>query len=74
MAGKTKIPDSANIVFSGDSAAKLVAGLTETKIANLTTIFAKKAEISKIRLEDVEKMAKLINANIANGSCGFGCF
>ncbi len=61
-------------VISAEATERIVTAVAEAKIANLREILGKKEEIAKMRTEDVDKLAKLLESNVAHGSCGIGCW
>ncbi len=67
-------PTAGTVVLDAGAAAKLVAGITEAKLANIREILATRKEIAAMRAEDVEKLARLAEVNVANGGCGIGCW
>jgi DNA-binding GntR family transcriptional regulator len=70
-----KVPEAgATIVLEEKAAAQFAAGIKEAKLANIREVLSKSKEISAMRAEDVDKLARLAEANVAHGSCGIGCW
>lgn len=67
-------PTAGTVVLDAGAAAKLTAGITNAKLANIREVLAKRKEIAAMRGEDVEKLARLAEANVASGHCGIGCW
>ena len=67
-------PIAGTVVLDGEAAAKLAAGITEAKLVTIREVLAKKGDIAAMKAEDVEKLARLTEANAAMGQCGLGCW
>ena len=67
----TQVPGT--IVLDAEAVAKLANGMTEAKLASIREVLAKRNEIASMRGEDVEKLARIVEAGRANGGCFIGC-
>ena len=62
------------VMLDEKAAAKIASGFIEAKLGNIREILSKREEIIRMKAEDVEKLARLTEANVvANGGCGIGC-
>ena len=66
----TPAPILGTLTLDAATAAKLI----EAKSVNIREVLAKRSEIAGMKAEDVEKLARLVEANVAHGACGIGCW
>lgn len=71
----SKTPEvGATIVLDEKAAAQIATGIKEAKLANIREVLSKSKEISAMTVENVDKLARLAEANVAHGGCGIGCW
>ncbi|KAB1442928.1 hypothetical protein [Pseudodesulfovibrio senegalensis] len=71
--------NSINVSFEGmapETADKLCKGMAEASGATLREVFGRLDEIKKMKLEDLDKLGRVLEkaSNDGNGGCGIGCW